>query len=239
MEPADRPGSWLVRLDDMDQSHVDLDDPTRLAFDYVRRIGDLLDRAAAPGTPLRVLHVGGAGLTLPRYVAATRPGSRQVVLEPDAALIDLVRERLPLPRRSGISVRPSDGRSGLAAVREDWAEAVVLDAFAGAVVPDDLLTSQAWAEVDRIRAGVAPVVLNLTDRAPFARSRDVVAGMRQQLGEVVAGVEVATWRARRSGNLLLVAGARTPRVSDPAYRWLDAAAVASGLGGGTPLQDPP
>ena len=73
--PADRPEAFLLRLDGMDQSLVDLGDPRRLAFEYVRRIGDVIDAATAPGEPVRVLHVGGAGLTLPRYVAVTRPRS--------------------------------------------------------------------------------------------------------------------------------------------------------------------
>lgn len=71
---------YILDLDDMQQSAVDLGDPTRLVFDYVRRIGDLLD--VMPAGPLRVLHVGGAAMTLPRYVAATRPRSAQIVLEP-------------------------------------------------------------------------------------------------------------------------------------------------------------
>ena len=122
--------SIYIDLDDSSDHPVALE---KFVPDLVRRIGDLLD--ACPPGPLRVLHVGGAGLTLPRYVAARRPGSRQVVLEPDEALTELVRERLPLPWRSGISVRPVTGRDGLAAVRDGWAEAVVVDAFAGAEVP--------------------------------------------------------------------------------------------------------
>ncbi len=82
-----------------------------------------------------MLHVGGAGLTLPRYVAATRPGSWQVVLEPDAALTARVRAELPLPRRSGIRVRAQDGRTGLAAVRDDAVDLVVVDAFDDGEVP--------------------------------------------------------------------------------------------------------
>ncbi|MBC7551498.1 MAG: fused MFS/spermidine synthase [Cellulomonas sp.] len=222
----------------MDQSCVDLDDPTRLDFDYVRRIGDLIDGAGEPGEPLRVLHVGGAGLTLARYVATTRPGSRQVVLEPDPHLVELVRERLPLPRRSGISVRPVDGRAGLPGVRDDWAQTVVIDAFAGAEVPRELVTLEAWQQVARVTTSGARVVLNLTDRAPFTRARDVVAGMREALGQVRVGAETAVLRGRRAGNLLMVTGPGTlPTSGDQAYRWLDAAAVSSSLGGGSALRD--
>ena len=93
-------------------------DPTRIVFDYVRRLGDVVDAVAPPGSPLRVVHVGGAGLTLPRYVAATRPRSAQVVLEPAAEVTELVRRELPLPRNSGIKVRGVDGRTGVAALRD-------------------------------------------------------------------------------------------------------------------------
>lgn len=236
IESAESPGSWLVRLDGMDQSYVDLDDPTRLVFDYVRRIGDLLDATAPRGAPLRVLHIGGAGLSLPRYVAVTRPGSRQVVLEPDVALIELVRERLPLPRRSGVSVRPVDGRSGLVEVRDGWAEAVVVDAFCGAAVPTDLLTVAGFAELRRVTADGSLVVVNLTDRAPFAAARDVVATMRTAFADLVVGVETATWRGRRSGNLLVVAGARPAAAAGPTYRWLVGDAVSSSVGGGAVLR---
>lgn len=244
VEPGERPGTWLVHLDGMVQSCVDLQNPTRLDFDYVRRIGALLDAAAGPGEPLRVLHVGGAGMTLARYVAATRPGSRQVVLEPDAGLVELVRRHAPLPRRSAISARPQDGRAGLRDVRDGWAQAVVVDAFAGARVPPELVTQQAWAEVARVRAPNALVVMNVTDRAPFTWARRVVAGALVALDGVASdglavGLEVATLRGRRAGNLLLVApAAPLPVAGDPAYRWLDAAAVSSSLGGGAPLQDP-
>src|SRR5438094_1038191 len=89
---ADWPGGWLLSVGGVAQSYVDLEDPTHLEFDYVRRIGDVID-CLEPG-PLVALHLGGAGCTLPRYVAATRPGSRQLVFDADGELIELVREHL-------------------------------------------------------------------------------------------------------------------------------------------------
>ena len=123
-------------------------------------------------------------------------------------------------------------------VREDWAEAVVVDAFAGAQVPDDLVTAEAWTDVRRVAGEGALVVLNIDDRAPFARTRRVLAGMRQSFPVLVVGAETATWRGRRAGNLLLVAGARPPGGSDPAYRWISGDTVSSSLGGGVVLTDP-
>ena len=47
----------------------------------MQAFADVLD--ALPAGPLAVTHVGGGGCTLARYLAATRPGSSQIVLEPD------------------------------------------------------------------------------------------------------------------------------------------------------------
>ena len=105
---ADRPRAWTLRVDGIPQSHVDLDDPRYLEFEYMRRLGHLADLAAPSGEPLRVLHLGGGGLTLARYVAATRPGSRQLAVDSDAALVDLVRRLLPLDQPG----RRDSGRTG-------------------------------------------------------------------------------------------------------------------------------
>lgn len=244
--PADRPGAWLVRIDGMEQSYVDLGDPTRLVFDYVRWIGDVLDVAAPEGEPLRVVHVGGAGLTLPRYVVATRPRSSQIVLEPDAALVEKVRSLLPLPPRSGIRIRPLDGRTGLAGLADASTDVVVLDAFRRGRVPVDLLTVEAWAEVARVLRPSGMLAANLTDRAPFAEARGAIAGVRAIFTDIALAAEPATLRGRRSGNLVVVAGAAVPaqalaeRVATGVapYRLLPARAVSDSFGGGAPLHDP-
>jgi spermidine synthase len=245
IRPGD--GGHVVVVDGHLQSHVDLDDPRRLVFDYVRRLGDLVDVLAPEGTPLRVVHVGGAGMTLARYVAATRPRSSQVVLEPDEQLTELVRRELPLPPRSGIRVRPVDGRAGLPALPDARADLLVLDAYDGGRVPPELLTAPALAEVARVLAPTGSALLNVADQAPFPLVRTAVAGLRPVLPHVAAGMEPATRRARRPGNVLLLASRRPlpvaawrSRSSTGAapYRVLDADGVSASFGGGTPLEDP-
>jgi spermidine synthase len=230
----------------MEQSHVDLDDPTRLVFEYVRRLGDVVDACAVPGRAIRVLHVGGAAMTLPRYVAATRPRSSQVVLEPAAAVTELVRRELPLPRNSGIKVRPVDGRSGVAALRDDSVDLVIVDAFESARVPASLATAAFHADLARVVGASGIVALNLTDRAPFGWARRVVAGVRASFPEVVLTAEPATLRAKRLGNLVVVAsrGAvplgelrRRATTAGSPYRVLDGAAVSDSFGGGTPFTE--
>ncbi|MEP7179238.1 MAG: hypothetical protein ABI775_09140, partial [Pseudonocardiales bacterium] len=40
---ADRPGGWLLLLDRIRQSYVDLEDPSYLDFEYVQAFADVLD----------------------------------------------------------------------------------------------------------------------------------------------------------------------------------------------------
>ncbi len=100
LRDADRRAAWMLLIDGVPQSHVDLDDPEYLDFEYVRRLGHVIDTAAPPAQPLDVLHLGAGALTLARYVTATRPGSGQLAVEIDAALVDLIRLKLPLRRVS-------------------------------------------------------------------------------------------------------------------------------------------
>lgn len=106
MPDVDRDRAWLLTVDGAPQSYVDLDDPQHLEFEYVRRLAHVLDCAAEPGLALDLLHLGGGALTLPRYAAATRAGSRQTVVEFDAGLVDLVTEHLPLAADSGSPSTP-------------------------------------------------------------------------------------------------------------------------------------
>lgn len=122
-------------MDEVAHSWVDLDDPTRLEFAYMLRMADYIDYAAPAGQRMRVIHVGGGAMTMARYIAARRPTSPQIVLEPNEQLSDEVRAKLPLPARSGIKVRPLDGRTVIAAMPDDYAQVIIVDAFADARVP--------------------------------------------------------------------------------------------------------
>ncbi len=242
----DRPGAATVRVDGTDQSHVDLGDPTHLEFDYVRRMADVVDTSWPEGEQVRTLHVGGAGMTLARYVAATRPRSRQLVLEPEADLTELVRAELPLPPRCGIRVRAEDGRTGVGSLRAGTYDLAVVDAFAGARVPADLVTVEWYADLARVVDVQGLVLLNLADRAPFPWIRNVLRAVEVSWPHLLVSAEPATMKGRRHGNVLVVASRRP---LDPAplrrraagspfpYRVLGADDVRARLSGGTAFTD--
>jgi len=171
---ADRPRAWTLRVDGIPQSHVDLDDPLYLEFEYMRRLGHLADLAAPAGEPLRVMHLGGGGLTLARYVAAARPGSSQLAVDADGALVNLVRRLLPLdqPPRRASAGRPSAGRASAGQGSAGQGSAARAGGRSGT-------GRSGKGRSDAARAG--------TERARAGRVRIRVGDARAILAEVPAG----------------------------------------------------
>lgn len=213
----DRRHAWTLHVDGTPQSHVDLDDPTWLGFEYVRRLGHVVDLVAPPGQPLDVVHLGGGGLTLARYVAATRPRSRQRVFEIDAALVELVRSELPLASSSGIRVGSADAREGLGRLREASADLVVCDVFKGARTPAHLTTRELVDDAARVLRRAGCYAVNVADGPPLAFARAQVATLASVFGHVVLVADPAVLRGRRFGNLVL-AGSAEPLPADALAR---------------------
>lgn len=131
-------GAFQLVVDGTPQSHVNMLDPSDLFFEYIRRIGHVIDLVAEPGQPITAVHLGAGAFTLPRYIEETRPGSQQQVIELESELVDLVRRELPLPRRANIRVRHGDARDVVAklpAGLRGACDLVVVDIFSGARTP--------------------------------------------------------------------------------------------------------
>lgn len=212
---ADRPGGWLLTVDRIRQSYVDLDDPTYLDFEYVQAFADVLD-ALDPG-PLAVTHVGGGACTLVRYVAHTRPGSPQIVLEPDSGLTAAVRARLPFARNVRVRIRPVDGRSGVAALRDTSADVVVVDAFHGGRVPPELTTREFMADAARVLRPDGVLLMNIADGPPVRYTKRLAKTVATALPEVLAVADPAIVKGRRFGNVVLAAS-RAPLPVDEIRR---------------------
>ncbi len=243
------PGAFQVRFGHTSQSWVDPERPELLVFEYTQHVAMVLEHtllSAPTDRRLRIVHIGGAGLTLPRWVAWRRPGTAQIVCEPDEELTSEVRRKIPLPTRSGIKVRAVDGRSGVGVMPADFAEAVIVDAFDGARVPAELVSGEFLDEAQRIGRDESLVIFNVTDRAPFHWGQRVVAGLRQRWRHVALGAESPVHKGRRFGNLLLVASEKKPdfagirRQSNRlpfGYRWIDGAELDGWCGGAEPFTD--
>ncbi|MFI8927761.1 spermidine synthase [Streptomyces sp. NPDC053474] len=204
----DRPHAWTLLIDGAPQSHVDLDDPAHLDFEYQRRLGHIADLAAPPGAPLHVLHLGGGALTLARYVAATRPRSTQQVVERDTALVSLVRRVLPLDPQARVRVRGADAREGLAKLPDGWADLVIADVFSGARTPAHLTSVEFLGDVRRVLKPEGHYAANLADGPPLGYLRGQLATAAAVFPELALVADPAVLRGKRFGNAVLLASAR-------------------------------
>ncbi|MFH0517800.1 spermidine synthase [Streptomyces sp. M41] len=202
---VDRDRAWLLTVDGAPQSYVDLDEPTHLEFEYARRLGHVLDIVAEAGRPLDVLHLGGGAFTLPRYLAATRPGSRQDVVEADRGLLELVVEHLPVPDGCGVRLHAGDARAWLEAAPDGSVDVLVADVFGGSRVPAHLTSVAYVRHVERVLRHSGVYLANLADAAPFAFLRSQLATCAMLFEELVLIAEPGVLRGRRFGNAVLVA----------------------------------
>lgn len=199
-----RPGFWVLLLDGFPQSYVDLADPCHLRFKYVQWQASIADCVAETGAPIRALHLGGGGLTLPRYVAATRPGSAQLVVDRDAALMETVRKVLPLPSDAAIEVLIADARDAMWSSRSRAYDLIVTDVLTRTGVPARLTSLEfATAVAGGLDEG-GQYALNILDSVPFDFARRQVATLRAAFGEVCLFCEPDVLQGNRIGNLLLV-----------------------------------
>jgi spermidine synthase len=178
----------------------------------MQRLGHLIDLAAPAGTPLRVLHLGAGALTLARYVAATRPGSRQLAVEADAEVARLVRQRLPVrraqPTGGRISVRLGDARAVLGQLPAGAFDVVVTDVFAGDRTPAHLTTEEFTRAMARVLAPTGVHAVNVGDGPPLAHARGRVAAVCAVFPHVCVMAEPAVLRGRRFGNLVVAGSGR-------------------------------
>jgi spermidine synthase len=224
-------GGWTVYVNGVPSSHLDPSDPLRLDFEYMRWMGDLIDAAAPEGEPLHTLHLGGAGCTLARYVAATRPASRQLVIELDALLVDVVRDSFGLRSSGHLKVRVGDARAVLADLPDARYDVVIRDAFETDAVPAHLRTRGFVAEVARVLTPGGIYLANVPDGGTLDAARLEAATARAVFEEVALAAEPSQFHKKRYGNVVLAAS----RAPLPAAGW--ARRLASGAVRATTLED--
>lgn len=206
----DRPDRVTLYVNGVPSSGLDLSDPGFLDFEYMQQMAAVID--VLPAGPLRALHLGAAGSALARYVEHERPDSRQLGVDLDARLVELVREWFALPRSPLLRLRADDAGRALAGVRPDSFDIVIRDVFAGDLTPGHLLgTRFARAARRALRPG-GVLLLNCADRPPLTVARRELASLAEAFGpsaapsgRLAAIAEPAILKGRRYGNVVLVA----------------------------------
>lgn len=198
----------VLSVDNIPQSQVNPDDPTDLQFEYIRRIGNIIDLLRPDATPITALHLGAGALTLPRYVAHTRPGSRSQVVEWERELVDLVREHIPWNSSWSIRVRYGDARAQVATLPaglQGTIDLIVVDLFSGNHTPEHLTTREFYSLLTPLLRPDGVVVVNSVDGRPQTFTRAQCRTLREVFGFVGLSGESGVVRGRRFGNVILTA----------------------------------
>ena len=158
-------------LDDLPHSYVDLHNPKHLIFSYSRVMAGVVDTQWKPETPLRILHIGAGAFTLPRYFAATRPGSDNTGMEIDPAVVDTAREDFGVRSSPRLHIEEGDARLLVGKEPAHSYDLIIGDAFSGHSVPWQLTTEEFLEEADRLLRPSGAYLMNMLDnRERFVRA---------------------------------------------------------------------
>ncbi|HEX5596779.1 MAG TPA: fused MFS/spermidine synthase [Micromonosporaceae bacterium] len=201
----DNPDGRLLLLNSAHHSYVDLADPTHLDFAYTQWIGAVADVAAPAGARLDALHLGGGGFTMPRYLTATRPGTRNVVYEIDGGLVELARRELGA--RPGPDLQPmvGDARVLVGQMPDRSVDLVVGDAFGHLVVPWHLATREMLAQIRRVTRPGGLYVQNVIDYPPLRFIRAELATVAAEFPHLALVAPTAALAGEEGSNFVVVA----------------------------------
>jgi spermidine synthase len=205
IEPDDfTEGGFVLSIGGAEQSHVNLADPSDIFYEYLRRIGHVVDLAAPWGEPVTALHLGAGALTLARYIQATRPGSEQYAVELERELLDFVLERLPLPEGTRLHALIGDARDALAGLPpQPRFDVVVLDIFSGPEAPEHLACTEFYREAAARLTARGVLIVNVGDEPGLTLVRSQVAALRRAMADVAAFAEAGMFTGRYPGNIIL------------------------------------
>lgn len=233
---AEGPTTRVLVLDDLRHSAVDLADPEYLQFAYTQRFATAIDGAFPAGARLDAVHVGGGGFTMPRWLAATRPGSESMVLEVDRGVVDLGRRELGVDDIPDLDVRIGDARTELLTLQTSSADVIVGDAFGARSVPWHLTTAEFVEQVHRVLRADGVYLLNVIDADPRELLAAEAATLVARFTNVVLLAEPKQLAAGGRGNYVLIAADRPLDLTERAApgSFVDEAGVRA-LAAGAPV----
>jgi Spermine/spermidine synthase domain len=222
-----REGGRTLYLDQLRHSYVDLDDPTYLEFDYIKNFAGAINGSWPDKQPLDALHVGGGGLTMPRYLTATRPGSKNQVYEIDGAVVELDKKELGVRTGPDLGVTVRDGRLGVRDEATDSKDLVIMDAFSGLSVPWHLTTRELVADVKRVMRPDGVYLVNVIDHGKALFAKAEIKTLQAEFAHVAVIATKDEFAGRTGGNFVLVGSDRP----------IDLGAIEAGLGPAMEVRD--
>lgn len=221
----DNSTGWLLKINGVMSSHIDLADPLFLDFEYMRWMAALIESrwpaVSGRGRPqgsepprLRGLHLGGGACSLARYFHAAYPDARQVVVELDGKLAEYVRGWFDLPKAPLLRLRVGEAREVTETLTPDTRDFIIRDVFAGALTPRPLTTAEFNEHVKRVLAPGGIYVVNSGDAPDLRNAREDAATIAAAFEHTLIIADPAMLKGRRYGNMVM-AGSDTPLDGDP------------------------
>ncbi|WP_454049088.1 spermidine synthase [Cellulomonas sp. Marseille-Q8402] len=244
----DDPDAVTLLVNGVPSSHLDLADPERLDFEYMQQMAAVLDHLRVGDGPFRAVHLGAAGCAMARWADSRFRGARQVAVDLDPVLVQLVRDWFDLPRSPALRLRAGEARAELATLPDASADAVLRDVFAGDRTPPHVTTEEFTRDVARVLRPGGVYLANCADRPPLALARTEAATVAAVFAHVAVVSEPALLRGRRYGNIVVVGTDDPGLLDDPGLaralrslpvpaRLLHGAELAEFVGRAAPLHD--
>lgn len=237
-DPA-RPSGRVLYLDDLAHSYVDLDDKTHLEYPITRRMRDVIDANTKTG-PLHVLYVGGGGYTMVSYLETTRPGSTHHVLEIDAGVAQIAREKLDADEVKNLTETIGDARVSMRDVPSGTIDVIVMDAFGSLSVPWHLTTREYLQDTRRVMKDDGVMVMNLADGGELKFLSSELLTLQGTYAHTSVTLTKEQGQGQSFGSYLLAASGQalkeTPGGPDE-FVTKDGRTYQEELGGGTVLRD--
>jgi spermidine synthase len=142
---------------------------------------------------------------MPRYIAATRPGSIDRVLELDPVVVDVARTELALEPSDDLSIVVGDARLGLADEPTGVYDLVIGDAFGGPAVPWHLTTREFVSEIERTLRPGGIYAANIIDYPPLSLARAQLATLAEVFAHVGVFGPASRVQGTTGGNVILLA----------------------------------
>jgi len=150
---------FTVKRGDRNQTCMDLNDPKKLVFPYVRMT--LAGLLLSP-EPKRILIIGLGGGSIPVALNEMYPDAFIDVVEIDEAVIKVAKRFFNFSENEHLKVHPADARvytkrAGLQGKRYDM---IILDAFTGDYIPEHLMTKEYLEETKALLTGPGILIAN-------------------------------------------------------------------------------
>ena len=130
---------FSVKRQQKNQTCIDINDPTRIVFPYVRMIfaGLLVNPE-----PSRGLMIGMGGGTISSVLTTIYPDLTLDLVEVDQAVVKVATDYFGFKKTDQIDVHVTDGRvfARRALRRKEQYDLIILDAFTGEYIPEHLMT---------------------------------------------------------------------------------------------------